>query len=48
MYGLLVWNFGMEISHCLGLGRKNPNPSVFFGLFKVCFEVVLFLVNDLW
>ena len=35
----------MEIPHCLGLGRKNPNQSVFFGLFEVCFEVVLFLVQ---
>ena len=44
----------MEISHlmygkygippCLGLGRKNPNQSV-IGLFKVCFEVGLFLVE---
>ena len=34
----------MEIPPCLGLGRKNPNQSV-FGLFEVCFEVGLFLVE---
>ena len=34
----------MEISLCLGLGRKNPNQSV-FGSFEVCSEVGLFLVE---
>ena len=28
-YGLLVWNFSMEIPPCLSLGRKNPNQRVF-------------------
>ena len=35
----------MEIPPCLGLVRKNPNQSVFFRLFEVCFEVGLFLVE---
>ena len=35
----------MEIPPCLCLGWKNPNQSVFFGLFKVCFKVGLFLVE---
>ena len=34
----------MEIPPCLGLGRKNLSQSV-FGLFEVCFEVGLFLVE---
>ena len=44
-YGTLAWNTCMEIPPCLVLGRKNPNKSVFFGLFEVCFEVGLFLVE---
>ena len=40
MYGILV-----EIPPCLGLGWKNPNQSVFFFFFEVCFEVGLFLVE---
>ena len=41
---ICVWNTCMEIPSCLGLGRKNPNQSV-FGLFEVCFEVGLFVVE---
>ena len=44
-YGTLAWNTCMEIPPCLGLGRKNPNKTIFFGLFEVCFEVGLFLVE---
>ena len=46
MYGLLVWNFGMEIPHCLGLGRKNPNQSVFLGCLKFILRLVCFWLND--
>ena len=46
METICAWNICMgtkcmEIPPCLGLGRKNPNQSVFL----VCFEVGLFLVE---
>ena len=36
----------MEIPPCLGLGRKNPNQSVFLGCLKFVLRLVCFWLND--
>ena len=53
METICAWNICMgtkcmEIPPYLGLGRKNPNQSVFLVCLKFVLRLVCFWLNDFW